>query len=503
MGIPSYYRKLTTKIKGLLTKSLDKKPSSLFFDFNCLIYHVARRPQSKLPTYPGKQQKDLWETLLVDDILHYVMKVWHEVGEPKEVFISVDGVVPMAKIKQQRMRRFKSVWLAEQEKKEGLRENRETWDTNCITPGTAFMDKLNKKLSELCCKHGWSVSGSDEPGEGEHKIMNLLRSRKESNEPIVIYGLDADLILLTLLNAKSPAFLVREDSDLGLDGSDEQYSYFSLDVLKTTLPCSIPDYVAGMSLMGNDFLPHSLTIKLKDDGYQLLFSILQKLASQGKHLVKQDLGLWKIQPDVLKNVFEEWKIVEKERMLYTMKKKIQLSKSVEKNLDNLPMEWCVEQEIMKRDESWALVEDWEMVYRKQWNLCHSPAASRQLCAEYMFGLQWVIDYYTGQRSVEMNWCFPRLLPPLWSDLYDFIDIGYDVQINFPKISPIQPVEQLAMVLPLESWDLLPNFQLRSLPSKLPQFWPKSFGLFSVGRYRLWECEPEIPLLNVERLRGAI
>lgn len=502
MGIPSYYRKLTTKIKGLLSSSLNQKPSSLFFDFNCLIYYVARRPQSKLPPYPGHHQKDSWESLLLDEVQRYVMNVWHEVGEPREVFLSVDGVVPMAKIKQQRMRRFKSIWLAEQEKRLGLRENSESWDTNCITPGTSFMRKLNNTLRQLCSKHGWSLSGSDEPGEGEHKIMKLLRNREVSKDPIVIYGLDADLILLTMLNAKSPAYLVREDSEMGVSNNmSESYSFFSIDTLKTTLPCSVMDYVVGMSLMGNDFIPHSLTIKLKDDGYNVFSSTMRSLQ---KPLVEQDSsGLWIIHYDTLQTIFKEWASMEEERMLYTLKKKIQLSKSVEKTLENMPMEWCVEQDIMKRDESWCLVEDWKQMYRKQWNLCPSEAASRKLCAEYIFGLQWVLDYYTGQKDVEMNWCYSRLLSPLWSDLAFFLEQGYHVNSSFASMTPIQASEQLAMVLPLESWHLLEDSKLRSLPSKLPQYWPQSFGLFSVGRHRLWECEPMIPMLNVERIRSIL
>ena len=140
MGIPSYYKKLADKVKGLVIKSRPDKPSSLFFDFNCLIYHCARRPNSTLPPYPGDDRKTEWETLLVDDIAKYVQHIWHEAGQPPKVFLSIDGVVPMAKIKQQRLRRFKSV----QEPSTEVR-----WDTNCITPGTDIMRKLSNRLEIL------------------------------------------------------------------------------------------------------------------------------------------------------------------------------------------------------------------------------------------------------------------------------------------------------------------------------------------------------------------
>lgn len=60
-----------------------------------------------------------------------------------------------------------------------------------------------------------------------------------------------------------------------------------------------------------------------------------------------------------------------------------------------------------------------------------------------------------------------------------------------------------MVLPMESWWLLRNVNLRSLPLKAPVFWPTSFGFFSAGRRWLWECEPEVPVIGVERLRQLI
>ena len=55
----------------------------------------------------------------------------------------------------------------------GIRESgAESWDTNAITPGTQFMEKLGSSLHALCLQRGkgWSVSSASEPGEGEHKL---------------------------------------------------------------------------------------------------------------------------------------------------------------------------------------------------------------------------------------------------------------------------------------------------------------------------------------------
>lgn len=507
MGIPSYYKKLSDHTKGLISRVGPPSPATLFFDFNCLIYHVARRPNSTLPPYPGEDD-GTWERLLLEDIVKYIVKIWQAVGSPPEVFLGVDGVVPMAKIKQQRLRRFKSVWLADEERKEGTRENKPSWDTNCITPGTSFMSKLSKALQGLCSKHkGWSMSGAEEPGEGEHKVMAKLRARQADNKPIVIYGLDADLILLTMLNAKSPAYLVREDSAMGqvqLNGfGEEDYSFFSINVLKQTLPptLDILSYVAGMSLLGNDFLPHSLSVKIKDEGHTVLVKTLESLQTPFVH--EKD-GYWRINHDSLYEIVSSWSQQEDRRVLHSFKKKVQMRGHVQESLDTKPVFWLVEGPLVRRgQEGWILDPSWRDVYHKEWLQSNRLYDIMNVCREYVFGLQWILDYYTGQKPVDMQWCFSRLVPPLWSDLQGYLEHYEYTEIPRQEVKPIQPHEQLAMVLPLESWHFVKDPSLRALPSLIPQFWPQRFGFFSVGRIHMWECEPLLPVLHVTVLRSAV
>jgi 5'-3' exonuclease len=105
--------------------------------------------------------------------------------------------------------------------------------------------------------------------------------------------------------------------------------------------------------------------------------------------------------------------------------------------------------------------------------------------------------------VNMQWCFSRLLPPLWCDLVSYMEKGLYEEFTFPPSSPIQPSEQLAMVLPLESWHFIEDASLRCLPLDCPQFWPSSFQFFSAGRIHMWECEALLPILPVERIRSAV
>jgi 5'-3' exonuclease len=134
MGIPSYYRKLLKAHKALVQKAHPGSIDWLWMDFNCLIYHTLRR----LPPYT-KADQDAWEAAFLAEIVTYTKKVVAEVKPLKGVHIAIDGVVPMAKMRQQRLRRFKSSWLTENGLAEGQVAGQERWDTNAITPGTAFM----------------------------------------------------------------------------------------------------------------------------------------------------------------------------------------------------------------------------------------------------------------------------------------------------------------------------------------------------------------------------
>eukprot|EP00466_Bigelowiella_natans_P013050 jgi/Bigna1/37589/e_gw1.20.85.1 len=157
--------------------------------------------------------------------------VW--MAQPKNVlFLAIDGVAPRAKMNQQRTRRFRAAKEREIKHKIECKVRREmeangiqvpeyskndkAWDHNVITPGTAFMEKVDKfireyvrqRLADAKPKSPWFglkviVSDCKVPGEGEHKIMEFVRRERarrsyNPNTRHVIVGEDADLIMLSL-----------------------------------------------------------------------------------------------------------------------------------------------------------------------------------------------------------------------------------------------------------------------------------------------------------------
>ena len=518
MGIPSYFRNILRTYPGCIGSV---KGSVLCFDFNCLIYRC-------LKSMPEYVDHDVWEGLLLEEIKKTVMEVWREAGSPKTVLIAVDGVVPMAKIRQQRVRRFKSAWLKSQGPKEA------TWDSNSITPGTRFMEKLDFMLGELCASRKWILSGVAEEGEGEHKIMRWLRSTRPSGK-IIVYGLDADLILLSMLVGEeidSEIHLMREKQEFGgkhIDTGVQTYQFMNIREFQKRLGIvgggregegggggegEVLNYIALMSLMGNDFLPHSITHKLSDDGHDFVIQELKGLRASGNWLIRDG----KVQMNILVDIFRRWSQGEDDRITYMIKKKQEQARrslSECKDSETLPLEWAVENKLLVKG---RLSDSWRDIY---WSWIHPYGTldKSYICQEYVKGFMWILDYYRGL-PVDRTWMFPAWIPPLWTDLAAFAqgslrsdlaafaqgglcaDLG-GLQATLQVPLPLQPQEQLAMVLPVESWGLIRDPALRRLPILAPQMWPKTFGFFSLGRKWLWECEALIPVLTAARVRQIV
>lgn len=522
MGIPSYYKKLCDSIPGLLSKArIGKRPTHLWIDFNCMIYHCLRRPGAR--PYEGEETRIEWENHLIQCVCSYLKKIVKLVDPSDQVFIGIDGVVPMAKMRQQRLRRFKSQWTATEEIRIGKSEvDKPRWDTNAITPGTAFMERLGVTLLQ-CRSEGlrWVVSTADDPGEGEHKVMKGIKNCK-NKESHVIYGLDADLILLALLQPVNELWLFREAVECGevqYKDNEEEYRYFCIHKLREFLQADndenyLLDYCMAMSLVGNDFLPHGLALKLKDGGHDMLLNMLHNVRkSEGALIIKEkEKYIWNKKS--LKGCIN-W-ISDKENDLVKIHCTRKISQRhqpargktpIEVAVDEwnkIPLRVCEEMALVKsifRGEDSKinvdLLDNWQNVYNERWL---GTSNVERICVEYFVGLDWILQYYTGS-EVDTEWCFPWFLPPLYSDLHSYIKDNESLpKSNVGKNNYIAPQEQLALVLPLSSWWLIRDKKLRGLPQISSQLWPTSFELFTAGHKQIWECEAQIPLFFPERLR---
>ena len=500
MGIPSYYKFLCDKNPNIIRKDYTRNGKiCLCLDFNCIVYYCLH----KMAPYDGNIIP--YEAKLIEEVCKYVLHIWKSSGA-QEMIIAVDGVVPMAKMKQQRLRRFKSVVLEQLEVQQGVRtKDQLVWDRNSITPGTLFMKKLDKALSELCANHkGWTLNGFNGNGEGEHKVMNHIRNSQ--HDTYLVYGLDADLILLSMLNSENKnIYLMREEMEFNKVVSDE-FLYLSISDLKNSYfenPTveTITDYIMMMSLLGNDFLPHSLSFTIKEGGHTSLFNILKEFHSQNKYLVNDGKIVWANLQLFIKEFMKD----EEYNIYDTCKKKsetkfFRINKQVASEYDLkmaavyvMPCKWFVESSIYEADSKQMKI-DWKDTYYKEF------LEKDKSLKEYVKGLQWILDYYTG-KEVEFDWYYPWMYTPLWEDLYTYLDSQPNIEFTYTQW--IEPEQQLALVVPVKSYGLVQDPKYKIFPTKYPQYFPSEFGFHSLGKKWFYECESAIPIFTTKFLRKIL
>jgi 5'-3' exoribonuclease 2 len=392
MGVPAMFRWLSQKYPKIVSTVHEEMPKkigddvvpvdrtgpnpngeefdNLYLDMNGIV-HPCSHPEDK----PAPKT----ESDMMMAIFEYTDRVVGMVRPRKLLYMAVDGVAPRAKMNQQRSRRFRSAREAKEKDEEraeflkmlnsqkasrgedinSLEEVVEkTWDSNAITPGTPFMHMLAESLQYWCAYKfttdpSWKdmkviISDASVPGEGEHKIMNFVRSQRsipthDPNTRHVIYGLDADLIMLSLATHEPHFRVLREDVffDSGKDkactrcgrkghirsncefpddgkklteeeaaeewASSEHppkpYIWLHTNILreylavemetpkrtfKYDLERSLDDWVFMCFFVGNDFLPHLPSLEIRDQGIDLLISIWRDLAAQMDDYVTKD-----------------------------------------------------------------------------------------------------------------------------------------------------------------------------------------------------------------------
>ncbi|KAE8333477.1 exoribonuclease 2 [Aspergillus sergii] len=383
MGVPALFRWLSNKYPKIISPVIEEQPyevngeqipvdttrpnpngeelDNLYLDMNGIV-HPCTHPEGKPP--PANEQEMMLE------IFNYTDRVVNMVRPRKLLMIAVDGVAPRAKMNQQRARRFRSAQEAKEadEKKEEFRKQflkkskgdqeiheeviQKTWDSNVITPGTPFMDILAASLRywiayKLNTDPAWEklkiiISDATVPGEGEHKIMEFVRSQRaapehDPNTRHVIYGLDADLIMLGLATHEPHFRVLREDvffqeskartchlcgqaghkaeecrgqakekngqfDEKGKGTSLKPFIWLNVSILREYLAVelyvphqpfpfdlerALDDWVFMCFFVGNDFLPHLPSLDIRENGIDTLIAIWRdNIPVMGGYLTK-------------------------------------------------------------------------------------------------------------------------------------------------------------------------------------------------------------------------
>ena len=350
MGIPSYFTKVVKSYRHILKEmTYLSHINNLYMDCNSLIYDAVKNN----PTYEKGKNRD-YETELIRMVCRKI-DFYVDVLKPTDrVFIAFDGVAPVAKLSQQRDRRYKSWYTAEIQRDIEGKNYKERWNTSSITPGTNFMRDLNNAVdtyfkNKMSVKMSdantvtslqYIVSSSFESGEGEHKIFEYMRKYPEyhnSQDTVtLVYGLDADLIMLTLnhlhitkklyLFRETPEFIKSVDSSLDANkdylldipelansivkyitnDGENKLGYDVVDNKVNHDENRIKDYIFMCFLLGNDFMPHFPALNIRTVGIDILLNVYRvTMGNTNKYLTDGRKIIWKNFSDFIKNIADQ------------------------------------------------------------------------------------------------------------------------------------------------------------------------------------------------------
>jgi 5'-3' exoribonuclease 2 len=481
MGIPYYFYYLTTKYNDILIKSLPIKIDIYAIDFNGIIHPEAA--------------KETNEELLINNLWDKINK-YNDLYKPNKLLICVDGVAPIAKIIQQRKRRYLTYFKNKIDKITSL------WDTNAISPGTNFMNKLNSFIKENITNDNYIFSGSDESGEGEHKIFKLIneiRGFDNDDNNIIINGLDADLIILSLISGRNNIYLMRENRGIN---TYVNINNLRLAIIKELRPKwhieddkdLIESYCVMCSILGNDFIPHILNLNIKSGGLDKLINITEIAIRMYGSLVENN----KINQRTLGDIFNQ--IADNEDN--------DISLLVKNEIERKPRDFTLlsqEYGIKFKDETLNLINNnskkWRYYYYKNlFDINITIDSTSIISSNYIKGIYWTYNYYK-KMDIDYTWYYPYNYPPTAKDISNYFKVN-DIQEIKSKGDFLKPETQLLLILPINSINLIDDKYkkyMTDISMGLKHLYPIEYKIQTLFKTHLWECCPILPIINIDKI----
>jgi 5'-3' exoribonuclease 2 len=545
MGIARYFASIIKKNPKVYTSSRPSTIDNLFIDFNAMVYKAIIDLDTGSENLPDSEYEDN----VIKKTSVFLIDLVKNINPKKMLYIAMDGPVPRAKMIQQRNRRYKA--FIEQDFKKSLETKynvkiiKNNWSSSSISPGTVFMSKLScfikKNIEDNFREIGIIFSDSSIPGEGEHKILPHLKNIN-NEETSIVYSPDADLIVLSVMIDKPNIFIMRDSVEpIGLD----KFIYLSIDKCKETFYNEMTtdyekiedkkiedkkiedkkiehkrillDYSFLTFMCGNDFVIASHFLKIKEGGLDILLEIYRKhfngeflinVSSTGSSTESLNMTFFKKIINNLKDI-EQKENQKFQKKLHHTRKGLAPKKEYSEELSPWKVELIKFQHLEYYNPEHPLFnvyakvfdcinyfdDNWIKSYNKFFDL------DEKTPEEYMKSLMYNLYYYTGKNE---NWTYfyDYRASPTFSDLYNYLEkefVNVDTfTYKFEKNEPFSPLEQLLLILPEQSFSLLPK-KLVDITKKYPDFletyYPKKFKMNILHGHKFIYTDPILPKLD--------
>jgi 5'-3' exonuclease len=416
MGIPYYFLTLIKKHPRIVSKVRERFHTDvLAIDFNCLIHNY------------------LDDANPIESILAALQMILSTVVKPDVLFIAMDGLVPYAKIVQQRYRRFRKP-----------EHDSVIFDRHQISPGTPYMRELTEAIASRF--PAAIISSTMEPGEGEHKIFQWLT---DAPKHVTIYGLDADLILLSLKDVRIS--LLRENVNFKTSNT-AGFSCLSIHELVKVLPIPTIQYISlSLLCFGNDFMPSIGMFSLREGGHERALQVYTECGS----------------PDLL--TVKGRRIFMEHAAKYEMT--VYKSASSEKFYEKI------------------IVSDGGKHFEARYNAhLQDGADPEDVVNDYWYCFYWTRHYFTLNQVLDWNFVYRFPEAPLVSQILRYPEGEPSIRVDEPRYTI---TKQLQFILPSASLRTAKkrvcySDEIYDNPQRIP--WMRKYE---------WEVDPRISLPFIE------
>lgn len=521
MGIPSYFSQIIKEYPNIIKKLLHNEThvDNFFIDSNSIVYDCAR-------CINFDEFNEDPEIVVIKHVILKIEEYIRIVNPSNLIMISLDGTPPVAKLEQQRQRRYKSWYTERMLQDVSPSPSKESvFNTIKITTGTMFMKRLNQGLTEHFSNpsdykvNEFVVSTSDDPGEGESKIYERIRKDENitKDSTCLIYGLDADLIMLSLNNLLhcSNTYLFRETPEFikSIDSSLEPNENYIMDIpvlsekivfyMNNGRPSSVnrvQDYIFICFMLGNDFLPHFPAVNIRTTGIdKLLNAYKSTIGKTTNTIIHNNTIQWKHLREMIQVLAsrEEEYIIEEIKKRNKFEYRVYKDDTPENRFDKFnaipTYERGCEKFINPERSHWR-----HRYYDSLFSIEIDNAREKQIANNYIEGLEWTFKYYT-QGCPDWKWFYKYHYPPLLTDLIKHIPYFETTYMKNNHTEPISQMMQLCYVLPKPKLSLLPE----KLKEKLLETFPEWYGDNATFHWAFckyfWESHAQLPEIDLNTL----
>lgn len=578
MGIESLYSWISrVRYPGVTAKKMPRGATvlSLLLDFNGTLHfarnyayasdrQVFRSDEEYMLRKKSIESGVFKPEQLKLDMLRILEEKLDEIVETiaptQTLVIAIDGVAPPAKLKQQRSRRY----LAGRGKSVDLKA--EVLDSTMLTPGTPIMRDIDNFIKSYIASKRLHLpprviySNHMVHGEGEHKIMSLIRKGAipDGDGYHVMWGKDADLNMLTFLSPYRDKFIViREDfSDIIMTGVfvngivNDMNGLYNKNGMNLNVPkdIAIRDFVVLMYMAGNDFLPRLFAFGDMDELVNILIAVYQHVIPATRMpVVNPDYSInWEVLQVFIATLSQYEKTLLEKKASYTYAYPSQILEAACGSREPI-----IKEGVRRGHDPSHEVKDFDMAkFRMYWYwqifkprttegadiVKHLEAKGSQIVTEadvsrmakwYLYGMQWCIYYYVGivdasyfRREQPKDFVLPPVIPyyqypyrssPLMVDIAAELELMNKEKKKLPlefNIIPhiyISPIHQMVAVLPPSSASLMPKEQQHLIfpGGELAYIAPRNFPTENEAKRNDYHVVPILPEVDIIKLVLAV